>query len=63
MTAWDRFVTDVRGKNILVFGLGLLGGGEGVVTTLAKAGAIVRVTDKKLRLNWPKRLPVCSRIN
>ncbi len=38
---------DVRGKNILVFGLGLLGGGLATTTWLLRQGAIVRVTDKK----------------
>ena len=34
-------------KKVLVFGLGILGGGEGVVKTLAKLGAHIRITDLK----------------
>ena len=45
--AWQRFCADVRGKRVLLLGLGTLGGGEGVARALTKAGANVRVTDKK----------------
>jgi len=38
---------DVRGKHVLVFGLGLLGGGLATTQWLLREGAIVRVTDKK----------------
>lgn len=34
-------------KNVLVFGLGILGGGVGVVKTLAQLGAKIRITDLK----------------
>jgi len=36
-----------QGKNILVVGLGLQGGGVGIAQFFAELGAIVTVTDKK----------------
>ena len=38
---------DVHGKQVLVFGLGLLGGGVATTEWLLKEGASVRVTDIK----------------
>ena len=38
---------DVHGKQVLVFGLGLLGGGVATTAWLLKEGATVRVTDMK----------------
>lgn len=46
-----RFQDQVRGKNILVFGLGTQGGGEGDRDWLIKEGAIVRVSDKDPKLS------------
>jgi UDP-N-acetylmuramoylalanine--D-glutamate ligase len=40
-------MVNVRGKRVLVFGLGLLGGGLATTRWLLKKGAIVRVTDSK----------------
>lgn len=41
------FVNDIRGKRVLVFGLGLQGGGVGDAIWLSQHGATVRVTDLK----------------
>lgn len=45
--AWQALQNLVQNKNVLVFGLGLQGGGVGVANTLVQAGAIVRATDSK----------------
>lgn len=39
--------TDLRGKRVTVMGLGIIGGGVGVATFLARHGAIVTVTDMR----------------
>jgi len=41
---------DVRGKKVLILGLGLHGGGAAAVQWCAKHGAIIRVTDLKTKL-------------
>lgn len=46
-SGWLELCADLRGKKILVLGLGSLGGGEGVARALHNAGASVRVTDQK----------------
>lgn len=46
-SGWQELCADLRGKKVLVLGLGTLGGGEGVARTLSTAGALVRVTDQK----------------
>lgn len=43
----DHTLAFFKDKKILVFGLGILGGGVGVVNTLVELGAKVRVTDAK----------------
>ena len=40
-------MTDVRGKKVLVQGLGHFGGGVGVARWLCAQGAVVTVTDKE----------------
>ena len=40
-------MTDVRGKNILVMGLGRFGGGTGVARWLVEQGAAVTITDRQ----------------
>jgi len=40
---------EVKGKRVLVMGLGVLGGGEAITRWLIKQGAIVTVTDNKTR--------------
>ncbi len=47
------------GKKVLVVGLGVLGGGEGVAKFFAEIGAVVTVTDKKPR---EKLLPAINRL-
>lgn len=47
MNDWQRFQADFAGKKVLIFGLGLQGGGVQVANTLQAAGAEVRVTDQK----------------
>jgi len=46
-SGWQELCADLRGKKVLVLGLGTLGGGEGVARALSTAGALVRVTDQK----------------
>lgn len=46
---YDRFSTYMHGKKVLIFGLGLLGGGEHVARMCKEAGADVRITDQKTR--------------
>lgn len=46
-SGWHDFCKEMNGKRVLVLGLGSLGGGEGVARTLQKAGAVVRISDKK----------------
>ena len=41
------FKDDIKGKNVLVFGLGIQGGGVGDALWLHQNGANVRVTDRK----------------
>jgi len=43
----ENFIKDFKDKKVLVFGLGILGGGEGVVQSLIQAGAHIRITDLK----------------
>lgn len=47
ITPWEKLQEKVRGKKVVVYGLGLQGGGLGVANTLARAGAQVHVMDKK----------------
>jgi len=47
MQYWQQFSQDYRDKKVLVFGLGLQGGGVAVANTFARAGAQVRVSDQK----------------
>ncbi len=42
-----KFRQDIKGKNVLVFGLGVLGRGLKDALYLYKCGANVRVTDLK----------------
>lgn len=49
MTAWESFCQAVQRKKVLVFGLGLQGGGTASANTLIRAGAEVRATDTKSR--------------
>lgn len=56
MHGWERFSTAVKGKHVLVFGLGVLGGGEHVARACAQAGALVRVTDQKTAQELAKTL-------
>lgn len=44
---WNHLTETLRGKHVLLFGLGLLGGGEHVARVCVRAGAVVRVTDQK----------------
>lgn len=46
-SGWRELCADLRGKHVLVLGLGSLGGGEGVARALCTAGAVVRITDQK----------------
>ncbi len=46
-TAWQQLQERVANRKILIFGLGLQGGGVGVANTLVRAGAQVRTTDAK----------------
>ncbi len=46
-TAWQRFQQEVSGRKVLVFGLGIQGGGVAAANTLVQAGAQVRATDIK----------------
>ncbi len=46
-----NFRDQVKGKNILIFGLGIQGGGEGDRNWLIKEGAIVRVSDANSALS------------
>lgn len=41
------FTTDFANKKVLIFGLGLLGGGESVVKFLQEIGCTLRITDQK----------------
>lgn len=43
----STFTTDFHNKNILIFGLGVLGGGAGVVKVFDEIGASIRITDNK----------------
>ena len=47
MRYWSEFCHDFQDKKVLVFGLGLQGGGVKVANTLQAAGAQVRVSDAK----------------
>ncbi len=47
--SYTTFKSDYKDKNVLVFGLGLLGGGVSVVKIFDKIGANLRVTDKKTK--------------
>lgn len=46
-TVWEKFQTSVQGKRVLIFGLGIQGGGVAAANTLVRAGAQVRATDLK----------------
>lgn len=46
----NLFASQIRGKKVLVFGLGRQGGGVGDAAWLAAHGAIVRTSDKDLSL-------------
>ena len=43
----STFTNDFKDKKILIFGLGILGGGEGVVKVFDHIGATIRITDSK----------------
>ncbi|MFH2019207.1 MAG: UDP-N-acetylmuramoyl-L-alanine--D-glutamate ligase, partial [bacterium] len=43
----NSFVKQIKGKKVLIFGLGLQGGGFGDALWLHSHGAIVKVTDQK----------------
>ncbi len=47
MQYWQQFSQDYKNKKVLIFGLGLQGGGVEVANTFALAGAQVRVSDQK----------------
>jgi UDP-N-acetylmuramoylalanine--D-glutamate ligase len=47
MSYWSQFCQDFAGKRVLIFGLGLQGGGVQVANTFHNAGAEVRVSDLK----------------
>ncbi len=47
MTVWERFQQEVKGKRVLVFGLGIQGGGVAAANTLVQAGAVMRATDQQ----------------
>lgn len=47
MTPYEQAVNKFTGKNILIFGLGLLGGASGDARFFSSLGAHVRVTDQK----------------
>lgn len=47
MNTVDTLKEQYQGKNVLVVGLGLLGGGLGIARFFAELGARVRVTDQK----------------
>lgn len=47
MKSFDRIKSDFQDKKVLIFGLGLLGGGVGATKFFADIGARVRVTDSK----------------
>lgn len=46
-SAWNQLRQEMNQKRVLVFGLGLQGGGAETANTLHRAGAVVRVTDQK----------------
>ena len=45
--SFETFKNDFQGKNILIFGLGILGGGEGTVHTFQEFPCQIKLTDKK----------------
>lgn len=47
MSYWAEFCQDFQNKKVLIFGLGLQGGGVQVANTFLAAGAQVRVSDQK----------------
>ncbi len=50
MTLLQQFKKDYRGKKVLIFGLGILGGGINDAILFAKVGAKVRITDLKSKI-------------
>ncbi len=46
-SSYESFKTSIRGKRVLVVGLGLQGGGVGVARYFSRHGALVTVTDTK----------------
>lgn len=48
---------DLRGKRVLVMGLGVHGGGLGVAQWLLGQGAAITVTDLASPRPWPRRWP------
>lgn len=47
----SKFSQEIKGKKVLVFGLGRQGGGQGDADWLVKHGAIVKISDRDLSLS------------
>lgn len=46
----NKFLSEIKGKKVLVFGVGRQGGGTGDAAWLEKHGAIVRLSDKEISI-------------
>jgi UDP-N-acetylmuramoylalanine-D-glutamate ligase len=49
-------IKEIKNKKVLIFGLGILGGGREAVRWFYKKGAKIIITDKKTKKNFYHQL-------